>query len=61
MPIKYRPSENKINPNTKKKYKEHHYMSHVPTATLLEDLDKVSVRPKMKDKIRKELVKRNAI
>lgn len=58
MPMKYKPSELRIDKDTKKRYKIHYYMSHVSTEKLMEELSRASTRPKLKDKIRRELVKR---
>lgn len=61
MPAKFKQSEVKIDPKTKKRYNVHHYISHISTDELVETMNKTFTKPKIKDKIRKELVKRGVV
>ena len=59
MPIKYKQSERVVNRSTKKVTTVHHYMRNIPHQILVENLNKDSTPPKVRQKIRNELVKRD--
>ncbi len=59
MPIKYKPSERVVNRSTKKVTTVHHYIRNIPRQALLEGLNKDSTPPKVRQKIRNELVRRD--
>ena len=61
MPIKFAPTVVKHIKNangTTRKVNQHTYISGVSTKVLQETIDKPSIKPKYKDKLMKELVKR---
>ena len=59
MPIKYKPSERVINRSTKKVTTVHHYIRNMPRQMLVENLNKDNTPPKVRQKIRNELVRRD--
>ena len=59
MPIKYKQSERVVNRSTKKVTTVHHYMRNIPHQILVENLNKDSTPPKVRQKIRNELVRRD--
>ena len=58
MPVKLKPSLTKIDRQTKKVSIEHYYIKNTPQDELLELLNKDVTKPKVKQKIRNELVRR---
>ena len=50
-----------FNRNTRKTTVSHYWLSGISTKELLEDYEKESIRPKQRQKARKELQRRNAI
>jgi hypothetical protein len=61
MPIKFGPTvvkHVKTANGTTSKFNQHTYLSGVSTKVLEETIDKPSIKPKYKDKLMKELVKR---
>ena len=61
MGIKYKKSVSSYNRTTRKTTVSHFWLSGMSTKELLEDYEKESIRPKQRQKARKELQKRNAI
>ena len=61
MGIKYKKSVANFNRQTRKTTVSHYWISGVSTKQLLEDVEKASIRPKQRQKARKELQRRNAI
>lgn len=58
MPIKFKPSQDIRDRNTGKTTTVHFYMKSTPLKELLEAYTKSSTQPKLKQKIRNELIKR---
>ncbi len=58
MPIKFKPSQDIRDRNTGKTTTVHFYMKSTPLKELLEAYTKSSTQPKVKQKIRNELIKR---
>ena len=58
MPVKLKPSATKIDRQTKKVSIEHYYIKNTPQDELFELLNKDVTKPKVKQKIRNELVRR---
>jgi len=58
MPTKLRPSVVRVDRQTKKKTIEHSYIKSTPEKELFEVLNKEFTTPKVKQKIRNELVRR---
>ena len=61
MPIKYKPSERVLNRATKVTTTVNHYMYTIPTSQLVQDIKEARMTPKRLAKIRRELVRRNAV
>jgi hypothetical protein len=61
MPVKFRPSQTTRDKASGKNKTQHFYMKSTPVKELQEALDKSSTAPKLKQKIRNELFKRNYI
>lgn len=61
MGIKYKKSVSSFNRQTRKTTVTHYWLSGISTKELLEDVEKASIRPKQRQKARKELQRRNAI
>jgi len=64
MPIKFKPSivvTEKQSNGTVKKRNVHHFMRCTSTKDIMEVYEKPSTAPKIKDKMKKELVRRGAI
>ena len=58
MPTKYKPSEVKIDRQTKVKSIQHYYMKQLSQEELFTMLNAENTKPKLKQKIRNELYKR---
>lgn len=58
MPIKFKPSQDIRDRNTGKTTTVHFYMKSTPLNELLEAYTKSNTQPKVKQKIRNELIKR---
>jgi hypothetical protein len=58
MPTKYKPSEVKIDRQTKVKSIQHYYMKQLSQEELFKMLNAENTKPKLKQKIRNELYKR---
>lgn len=58
MPTKYKPSEVKIDRQTKVKSVQHYYMKQLSQEELFKMLNTENTKPKLKQKIRNELYKR---
>ena len=58
MPVKLKPSATKIDRQTKKVSIEDYYIKNTPQDELFELLNKDMTKPKVKQKIRNELVRR---
>ena len=58
MGIKYKKSVASRARNTKKITVSHYWISGMSTKELIEDVEKISTRPKQRQKARKELTKR---
>ena len=58
MPTKYKPSEVKIDRQTKIKSIQHYYMKQLSQEELFTMLNAENTKPKLKQKIRNELYKR---
>ena len=58
MPTKYKPSEVKIDRQTKVKSVQHYYMKQLSQEELFTMLNAENTKPKLKQKIRNELYKR---
>ncbi len=58
MPMKFRPSQVVKDRQTGKTRVQHSYMKCTSTKELLETLEKSNTQPKLKQKIRNELVRR---
>ena len=61
MGIKYKKSVANFNRQTRKTTVTHYWITCISTKELLEDVEKISTRPKQRQKARNELQKRNAI
>ena len=61
MGIKYKKSVANFNRQTRKTTVTHYWITGISTKELLEDVEKASIRPKQRQKARKELQRRNAI
>jgi len=59
MPTKFKPSQTTVERGTSKKTTTHFYMKSMPKAELIDKLDNSNTRPKDKQKIRNELVRRS--
>ena len=60
MPAKFKESEG-LYRNRKRVGNKHYYMQSTPTAEILEAYERDSTVPKLKDKYKKELVKRGVL
>ena len=58
MPVKYKPSEVKIDRQTKVKSIQHYYMKQLSQEELFNMLNAENTKPKLKQKIRNELSRR---
>ena len=58
MPVKYKPSEVKIDRQTKVKSIQHYYMKQLSQEELFKMLNAENTKPKLKQKIRNELSRR---
>jgi hypothetical protein len=58
MPIKLRPSVTNIDRNTKKVTINHYYIKTTPLKELLEYLESSNARPRVVQKIKNELIRR---
>lgn len=61
MPIKFGKSAVIINRETKKKTVQHEYMKLKTTTELIETYNKEGVRPKLRQKVKNELVRRGGV
>jgi len=59
MPEKWKPDEVRVDRQTKKVTRVRHYLHHTPTQELQEYLEKGYTRPKVIQKVLKELTRRN--
>ena len=59
MPIKLRPSVKTLNRTTNKYVTEHHYLKSMSVNALNEYIDAANSKPKIVQKCRNELIKRN--
>ena len=58
MPVKYKPSEVKIDRQTKVKSIQHYYIKQLSQEELFKMLNAENTKPKLKQKIRNELSRR---
>ena len=58
MPIKFKPSQKKIDRATKKEMIEHFYIKNTPEKELFDYINNSNGKPKIKMKCRNELVRR---
>jgi hypothetical protein len=61
MPIKFGKSAVIVNRETKKKTIQHEYMKLKTTEELIETYNKEGVRPKLRQKVKNELVRRGGV
>ena len=61
MPVKFGKSQVKVDRNTKKVTIEHEYMKCQSIDTLIEAYNKEGQRPKLKQKVKNEIVRRNKL
>ena len=60
-PVKFGKSSVQVNRETKKKTVQHEYMKTKTNDELIESYNKESTKPKLKQKIKNEIVRRNKI
>lgn len=61
MPVKFGKSQVKVDRNTKKKTIEHEYIKCKSNADLIEAYNKENTKPKLRQKVKNEIVRRNKI
>ena len=57
-PVKFKPTQTTIDRNTKKTKTEHFYIKSTPKKELFDYLNNSNSKPKIKQKVRNELVRR---
>lgn len=61
MPIKFKPSQVTINRANGKRSVAHFYMKNTPLKELIDEYNKETVKPKLRQKIKNELVRRGNV
>ena len=61
MPTKFKPSSNRTDRRTGVTTTEHFYMKSMSKEILLKELNATNLTPKLKQKINKELIRRNTL
>jgi|TARA_Y100000996_G_scaffold408848_2_gene388578 chromosome condensin MukBEF MukE localization factor len=61
MPVKYKPTSNVVKRGSTKRIIEHHYMKAQSIKELLECYNNVSTKPKLRQKVKNELIRRKRL